>query len=171
MGRAVRWPEPRRAVLDGAPTRPLEAAEWANVMEEARAPGPAFWTSHCGGRPLSPHALWGGQDRSVIACPLHGGGASRPWSRDWPGDALTRAFGGPVTRVAVEPSDGVYRLSVTTAAGTRRLLYDEAHERLAAVLGWGAMPSPPDRVVRSASGFHAEGVGLGHRVGLCLGAP
>ena len=49
------------------------------------------------------------------------------------------------------------------------VLYDDAHRALAAVLGWGALPSPPDRVTRTATGFRAEGVGAGHRVGLCLG--
>jgi hypothetical protein len=168
-GPRVRWPEPRRALLDGPLLAPLAEEEWARVVEESRSAGPAHWTSHCGGRPLSAHALWGGGDRSVVACPLHDASSARPWRRTWPDAALAGAFGGRVSDIRIAPEDGVYHVAVTTPAGPQRLLYDEAHRRLAAALGWGAMPSPPDRVVRAAGGFRAEGVGLGHRVGLCLG--
>jgi hypothetical protein len=149
--------------------RPLDGAEWERVIEESRAPGPSYWTSHCGGRPLSTHTLWGDGDRSAVACPVHGAASTRPWVRIWPDEALARAFGAPVSRVDVTWPDGVYHLEVTTPRGAENLLYDEAHERLAAALGWGAMPSPPERVARTGAGFRAEGVGLGHRVGLCLG--
>jgi stage II sporulation protein D len=168
-GPRVRWPEPRRALLDGPPLAPLGTDEWAAIVAEARAPGPASWTSHCGGRPLSRHAVWGGGDDRVVACPLHDASSARPWARTWTDAPLARAFGRAVSRLEVAPEDGVYRIAVTTAAGREGLLYDEAHRRLAAELGWGAMPSPPDRIVRTAGGFRAEGVGLGHRVGLCLG--
>jgi hypothetical protein len=139
------------------------------VVEHARTAGPAYWTSHCGGRPLSPHEVWGAGDRRVQACPLHDAATSRPWSRTWTDAALARAFDGTVSAMEVAPQDGVYRIGVRTPAGLQRLLYDDAHRRLASVLGWSALPSPPDRIVRTAGGFRAEGVGLGHRVGLCLG--
>ena len=170
-GPRVRWPVPERAIADGPPAAPLEAGEWEEARAEALRPGPAQWTSHCGGRPLSSHAVWGDDDDTVAACPVHGPGDRRPWTRTWTDAEVARAFGGPVQRIAVTWPEGVFRLEVTTAAGTQGLLYDDAHARLARVLGWGGMPSPPDRVVRGGNGFRAEGVGLGHRVGLCLGPP
>jgi hypothetical protein len=173
-GPRVRWPSPRRAVVEDEPVRPLADEDWALIVEAARRPGPMHWTSHCGGRPLSEYAVWGSGDRSAPACPVHAGGApSHPWTRFWPDEALERAFGGRVTRLEAVSDDGVLRLLVEAGGATRRLLYDDAHRALASVLGWDALPSPPDRVTRAAAGFRAEGVGAGHRVGLCLdgGAP
>ena len=53
-------------------------------------------------------------------------------------------------------------------AGSRVLRYDEAHRLLAEVLGWDALPSPASRLRPVAEGYEVEGVGSGHRVGLCL---
>ena len=167
-GPRLRWPSPRRAIAEGDAMRPVEDEEWARMVEDSRRPGPMYWTSHCGGRPLSAWAVWGSGDRTAASCPLHAG-TSRAWSRSWPDDALARAFGGRVTRIEVAPEDGVWRLFVATPGQTRRLLYDDAHRALAAVLGWDALPSPPDRVTRAGAGYRAEGAGSGHRVGLCLG--
>jgi hypothetical protein len=64
---------------------------------------------------------------------------------------------------------GRWRLAVTTASGREALSWDATHARLAAVLGWGALPSPADRVARDGAAFRAFGRGDGHRVGLCLG--
>jgi len=168
-GPRLRWPSPRRAIAEDDAVRPVDDEDWARMVEASRRSGPMHWTSHCGGRPLSAWAVWGSGDRTAASCPLHGAGTSRPWTRSWPDDALARAFGGRVTRIEVSPEDGVLRLLVETAGASRRLLYDDAHRALAAVLGWDALPSPPDRVTRAANGFRAEGVGSGHRVGLCLG--
>jgi stage II sporulation protein D len=168
-GPRLRWPSPTRAITDDDAVRPVQNEEWARMVEASRRPGPMHWTTHCGGRPLSAHAVWGSGDRTAVSCPLHAAGTVRPWARSWDDDALARAFGGRVTRIEVAPEDGVLRLLVETPAATRRLLYDDAHRALAAVLGWDALPSPPDHITRTAGGFRAEGVGAGHRVGLCLG--
>jgi hypothetical protein len=70
----------------------------------------------------------------------------------------------------VRYDDGVWGLEIETGEGGPRVLhYDEAHRALAAVLGWASLPSPADRAFPLANGWRAEGVGLGHRVGLCLG--
>lgn len=167
-GPRLRWPSPRRAIAEDEAVRPVEDAEWARMVEASRRPGPMHWTTHCGGRPLSAYAVWGSGDRTAASCPLHAAGTARPWTRSWGDDALARAFDGRVTRIEVAPEDGVFRLLVETPAATRRLLYDDAHRALAAVLGWDALPSLPDRVTRTTAGFRAEGVGAGHRVGLCL---
>jgi stage II sporulation SpoD-like protein len=168
-GPRLHWPSPRRAVAADDAVRPVEDEQWARMVEAARRPGPMHWTSHCGGRPLSAWAVWGSGDRTALACPLHAAGTARPWTRAWSGEAVARAFGGRVTRLEVAPEDGVFHLLVETPGATRRLLYDDAHRALASVLGWDALPSPPDRITRTANGFRAEGVGSGHRVGLCLG--
>ncbi len=167
-GPRLRWPSPRQPMVESAPVRALADEEWTAIVAAARQPGPAHWTAHCGGQPLSEHAVWGGGDRHAPACPLHAGAPPAPWTRFWPDDALARAFGGRVTRLEATVEDGVHRLLVESGGTTRRLLYDDAHRTLASVLGWDALPSPPDHVTRAAAGFRAEGVGAGHRVGLCL---
>jgi hypothetical protein len=168
-GPRLRWPSPRQPVVEDAAVRPVDDEEWARMVEAARQPGPVYWTSHCGGSPLSEYAVWGRGDHQAPACPVHGGAPAHPWTRFWPDGALERAFGGRVTRAEVTLEGGVHRLVIESGGTTRRLLYDEAHRALASVLGWDALPSPPDRVTRAGAGFRAEGVGSGHRVGLCLG--
>jgi len=171
LDRAPRWPEADRfqpAPAEAVPPA-LDAVEWDGMVARARLPGPDQWTSHCGGRPLSPHALWGGKDHAAPPCPRHHGGGSRPWRRIWSRSAVERAFGLPVERMRVGDVDGTWALRVEGPSGTRSFDYDTAHRRLAGVLGWGALPSPADTVEADADGFVARGVGLGHRVGLCLG--
>jgi hypothetical protein len=167
-GPRLRWPSPRQPVVESAPVRALEDEEWTAIVAAARQPGPVHWTAHCGGQPLSEYAVWGRGDRRAPPCPLHAGAPPAPWTRFWPDDALQQAFGARVTRIDATVEDGVHRLLVESGGTTRRLLYDDAHRALASVLGWDALPSPPDRVTRAAAGFRAEGVGSGHRVGLCL---
>lgn len=173
-GPAVSWRTPTEPLLfvrpaaaekDGAP---LERATWEAMARGAREPGPRQWTSHCGGHPLSAHAVWGGEDQRVWAC-AHHPGPSAPWSRLWSDQDLRTVFGSRVRSMEVTEVGGVWRLAVETASGHEALRYDDAHRLLAATLGWAAVPSPATRIVREASGWRAEGLGLGHRVGLCLG--
>jgi hypothetical protein len=173
-GPRVSWRTPTEPLLFVPPEAeerdeaPLDAAAWEAMARGACDPGPRQWTSHCGGRPLSAHEVWGSEDQRVWACAQHPG-PSAPWSRRWSEQDLRTIFGGRVRSMGVEEVDGVWRLAVETASGHEALSYDDAHRRLAATLGWAAMPSPAARIVREASGFRGEGFGLGHRVGLCLG--
>jgi hypothetical protein len=173
IGRGPRlvWPSSRRAIPSGGPFAPIDDGLWSRIQAAAREAGPDQWTSHCGGQPLSAHAVWGNGDHEVHACTLHGPASARPWSRDWSAADLARAFGAAVRCVRVRSEDGVWGLEVETdgEGGPRLLRFDEAHRVLAAVLGWGALPSPADRAFPAGDGWRAEGVGLGHRVGLCLG--
>ncbi|HSD29776.1 MAG TPA: hypothetical protein VLL75_20905 [Vicinamibacteria bacterium] len=171
-GPAVSWPSPKAPVLlasreagDGAR---FDAVAWDAVVRRAREAGPRQWTSHCGGRPLSAHAVWGNGDSRVWSCERHHE-PSRPWTRTWDDATVDEAFGGKVRSLAVRETNGVWTLVTETAAGASAYSYDDAHRRLAAKLGWAALPSPADTVVRAAGTWRAEGVGLGHRVGLCLG--
>jgi hypothetical protein len=175
-GPRVGWPTPDRPVLFERPGReraspPIDDDEWERIGALARESGPDRWTSHCGGAPRSAAKLWGGSDHRVFACPRHAPQDRAPWSRLWPAAVVDRAFGGRVESLRVEDvGDEPWRLVVTTEAARLPLSYDEAHARLAAVLGWDALPSPADRVSRDGRGFRASGRGLGHCVGLCLGA-
>jgi hypothetical protein len=174
-GPRVSWRGPEQPLLlrtrapIAAATPGLDDAAWARALAASPTAGPALWTGHCGGAPLSPHAVWGNGDRRVFVCPRHDASASRPWSRFWSDADLTRAIGAPVESLAVAWPDGVWTLEVVAGGARQALRYDDAHRALADAMGWGALPSPAMRVSRAGYGWRAEGVGLGHRVGLCLG--
>jgi hypothetical protein len=169
-GPRVRWTAPVRAVMladprgTGGRNPGLDGETWGWIRAAAREHGPRLWTAHCGGAPLSAHAVWGNGDRSVSVCSRHAARRT-PWTRRWSDEDLARAFGGPVASAVVLDVGGVWTLRV----GERELRFDEAHRRLAEVLGWDALPSPASRIRRLDGGWEAEGVGSGHRVGLCLG--
>jgi hypothetical protein len=165
------WLDPRHARVDRrgpAPAR-FDAAARERIHAAARAPGPSHFTGHCGGAPLSERYVWGRGDASATACPRHAPGSVAAWRRTWPLTALRRAFGAEPSDVRVDDEDGVWRLAIALPGGARRLPFDDAHRALAESLGWDALPSPAARVRRTTAGFEAEGVGAGHRVGLCLG--
>lgn len=178
-GPDIEWISPTRAqVVESRSAEPnhLDDAAWERVQARALRSGPALWSAHCGGEPLSSRAVWGAGSDSSESCPRH----SRPvasWSRFLPQDALDRAFGVTAVKLTAVEQDGVRRTEVSSAssnspfpsgAQTRFLLYDEIHRALAPSLSWDALPSPPDRYVEVPGGFRAEGRGSGHRVGLCL---
>ncbi len=146
----------------------LDDIEWSRGMAMAAEDGPAFWTGHCGGAPLSPHAVWGNGDRRVTVCPRHGSSSSRPWNRFWSEAEVRSAFGAPADGLSIDWPDGVWTLVVRAGDSPRSWHYDDAHRALAARLGWGALPSPATTVSRVSGGWRVAGVGLGHRVGLCL---
>lgn len=170
LGPSPQWPTPRapRVDLQEGPAE-IAGPEWSEMQAKARGPGPSQWSSHCGGRPLSPHALWGGGDLSAPPCPRHHGGQTRAWQRTWTAADVGKAFAAPIDKIEPGHHQGVWVLRVTGSNATRSYSYDEAHRRLARILGWGALPSPADEIVPVAGGFLVKGVGLGHRVGLCLG--
>jgi hypothetical protein len=170
-GPRVRWSSPTRVALLAAP-RETDASEpaldpetWSQILALAREGGPRQWTGHCGGTPLSAHFVWGNGDRSVVPCPRHSRATAVPWTRRWTDAAVAQALGEGVASLAVTEVEGVW----TLRAESLELRYDEAHRRLARVLGWDALPSPAESVRRVPGGFEARGFGFGHRVGLCLG--
>ena len=171
LGPHPSWPQPDLSRMPSGvdETPPIEPREWEEMRARSRRPGHSQWTSHCGGRPLSPHVLWGQGDTAAPPCPRHHAGQSRPWRRTWSRSEAEKAFGGPVESLAVVHDSGKWMLRLSGPAGTRQLDYDEAHRRIARILGWGALPSPADDVFPGPDGFHLRGLGLGHRVGLCLG--
>lgn len=180
-GPVPRWLRPDSAVHEKEMAKDLSDAEWTKATAGVREQnGPDMWTADCGGEPVSPHFIWGGGDRRVTACPRHPKGRSRVWRREWPERDLTAVFGSRAQAIEVTDVDGQWMLRVTLGspavsgrpaapALTLTLTYDEAHRRLAQRLGWDAMPAPAARVSRTGGGFVAEGVGFGHRAGLCLG--
>jgi len=168
-GPRLAWPAAGQAVELKTAAAPLDDALWREISSQAARPGPSHWTSHCGGVPLSAHYVWGSGSRTAAPCPLHGPTESRPWTRLWAAAEVQKAFGPGVRELRVVERDGAWRLRIDTAESTRELLYDQVHRLLAVPLGWGALPSPATQIVRALGGFRATGVGLGHRVGLCLG--
>ncbi len=172
QGPRLEWLTPTQArVISPASATWLETGQipevlWEKMLEKSREPGPAYWSAHCGGDPLSPHALWGNGDRAVQPCPHHPQPA-RPWSRLWSHDVISKAFG-PQVDLSLEWPDGVWTLCVRSAGKTTPLNYDQAHRRLFSVAGWDAMPSPARSIRKTDQGYELEGVGFGHRVGLCL---
>jgi hypothetical protein len=176
-GPVPRWLRPEAVTNERDIAADLSDAEWTEAARDvgARPLGTDLWSADCGGEPASPHFIWGGGDRRVTVCPRHPKGSGRPWRRDWPAADLVAVFGTRPEAIEVATVDGQWMLKVRLSARERgrgstavALTYDEVHRRLAERLGWDAMPSPASRVRRSAAGFVAEGVGFGHRVGLCL---
>ncbi len=164
------WIDPRRARVDpyGPAYAPLDQDAWQRARDAAARQGPRHFSGHCGGRPLSERYVWGAGDAQPTVCARHASGASAAWRRVWPRAALRRAFGTLPQDLRVDDADGVWHLVLTGPTVRSRLLFDDAHRRLAQVLGWDALPSPATRVRAVPAGFEAEGVGAGHRVGLCL---
>lgn len=174
-GPLVTWVTPRRAeaaTFDrGVAPEYLDDEAWRRVLALAARDGPSHFTGHCGGAPLSSFEVWGRGPREASRCPRHGPGNAAEWERFLPDAALARAFGGEVVSLRVVASGGVRRARVETRERTVALLYDDLHRALAPLLGWDALPSPPDSFARTAGGFLARGRGAGHRVGLCLAEP
>jgi hypothetical protein len=169
QGPRLDWRDPIRAVAtEDALTPALSEEEWQRALAESRQLGPHLWTGHCGGHPLSERAVWGGANDAALPCPRHSAEADA-WERHWPATAVARAFGGAVTRMEVSDREGQWVLLVWRDRQSESFTYDEAHRRIASVLGWDAMPSPGDRIEATGRGYRMTGVGHGHRVGLCLG--
>ncbi len=168
LGPRMDWTDPRHGTPLPGELPGLSDAAWAAIREASRNPGPDQWTSHCGGLPLSPRAVWGSGSAAAPPCPRHPAPAA-PWTRLWTAAQVREAFGATVERMEAGDEDGVRVLRVWTEGAPRSLRYDQAHRLVAAVLGWDALPSPPEAVERVEGGFRVRGHGLGHRVGLCLG--
>lgn len=171
-GPQMRWITPRRAARpaehEEAP-RAIQDREWSAMVALAGRPGPALWSSDCGGKPLSSHTLWGDGNQQVFPCPRHTAATAHLWQRLWKPADLARAFGGPVEGLEIRFPEGVWTLSVHRSDGRKNFRFDEAHRRLARILGWNALPSPADEIQATPEGFQVRGVGQGHRVGICLG--
>ena len=155
----------------------LSDAEWSRAVRDARTQpnGTDLWSADCGGAPASPHFIWGGGDRRVTVCRRHSKASGRLWRREWSAADLAAVFGARPEAMDVATIDGQWFLKIrlpgreaSRHATTLTLAYDDVHSRLAARMGWDALPAPASRVSRSGAGFVAEGVGFGHRVGLCL---
>ncbi|HJV89187.1 MAG TPA: hypothetical protein VJ623_02690 [Holophagaceae bacterium] len=167
-GPRLDWTDPTHAreLREPAP-EPLSQDDWERIQRLAAAPGPALWSAHCGGAPLSPQRVWGWGEATAAPCPRHAAPAA-PWSRTWPREALARVFGAEPQSIRLTPPAEPWGLVVLGAGLRRTYGFDEVHRRIAAVLGWDALPSPADRVDLGGEGLRLRGVGQGHRVGLCL---
>jgi hypothetical protein len=169
QGPRLDWKDSAHAQEEASVLEPLSDGDWSRMQALANKPGPAFWSAHCGGTPLSTQRVWGWGEATAEHCPRHSG-TSTSWTRNWPPQALEQAFGASIEAIFMEPSSGVWKLTVIRDGLRSSYTFDEAHRRIAGVLGWDALPSPADRLERSVTGaVRLFGVGQGHRVGLCLG--
>jgi hypothetical protein len=170
QGPPLDWTNPTQArEVAGEPeSGALSEGDWGRIEALATIPGPAFWTAHCGGSPLSTQQVWGWGEATAAPCPRHVGPAAA-WIRIWRRQDLERAFGSGIESISLEPQPGVWGLTLARNGLRKTYGYDDAHRRIAAVLGWDALPSPADRVELTDEGLRLQGVGQGHRVGLCLG--
>jgi hypothetical protein len=177
-GPDVEWTSPTSVRLASRTDRGhasdvLDGEAWARVVDASSRPGPWAWTAHCGGAPLSAHAVWGGPgeaDDSWLACPRHrnDGSASAPWARNLREADLHAVFGEDVLSMSAMETEGQRATRVSLGSTDLVLAYDDLHRRLAVRMGWNVLPSPPDRFIRQRDGWRAEGRGFGHRVGICL---
>ncbi len=178
FGPEVSWPTPRMALVTLPSPSPsgrdvfqalLDEEEWTAAIESSENPGPALWSTDCGGEPLSARAVWGAGSDQVFPCPRPSAGTpALTWSRVLLDDTLREAFRQHVVAIqSIEP-DGVRRTRVSLTSGSVELLYDDLHRRLARVAGWDSLPSPPDSWNRVPGGWRVQGRGKGHRVGYCL---
>lgn len=179
FGPHVDWPRPDAATLEASPAprsrsfvpeTVLSDGEWALALESAACPGASLWSGHCGGRPLSEREVWGSGSATAIPCERAARHAqAAPWTRVITDETLASLFHRKVLSVEAVERGGVRKTGITFPDGRQELLWDDLHQRLAQVAGWGALPSPPDSWSRTGSGWKAVGRGRGHRVGYCLG--
>ncbi|HJW31729.1 MAG TPA: hypothetical protein VJ505_00050 [Holophagaceae bacterium] len=168
QGPRLDWTDPTRArETREADPAPLSDAEWERMVRLGQMPGPALWSAHCGGAPLSARRVWGWGEATAVPCARHTG-PSATWVRTWRRAEVERAFGPEVDSIALAPEAGVWGLILTRRGVRKTLGFDEAHRRIAGVLGWDALPSPADRLEVTTEGVRLHGAGSGHRVGLCL---
>lgn len=170
QGPRLDWTNPARAREAVAETESerLADGDWDRLEARAKDPGPAFWTAHCGGNPLSTQRVWGWGEAAIAPCPRHAS-PSAIWIRTWNRQELEKAFGAGIASISLVPEPGVWGLSITRNGVRKTYGYDEAHRRIAALKGWDALPSPADRIEMTGEGLRLHGVGQGHRVALCLG--
>jgi hypothetical protein len=170
MGEGPRldWSTPSMAREEDMAIKPLMDVDWSRIEELAKQPGPFLWTAHCGGHPLSTQRVWGWGDTTAEPCPRHSGTLAT-WSRTWHQVDLEEAFGKGIETLFLEPETSRWGLTVVQRGHRKTYGYDEAHRRIASVLGWDALPSPADRLEPTAEGVRLFGEGQGHRIGLCLG--
>jgi hypothetical protein len=146
----------------------MDDETWREISIRAKSPGPSLWTSHCGGKPLSPHAIWGNGSSEAAYCTRHTQPTHR-WERSWDREKLEKQIGEQIVSAQIVWPKGQWTLRIQTTTRNRDFNYDAAHRLLVPIAGWGALPSPADSVWLTDNRIHANGFGLGHRVGLCLG--
>ena len=167
-GPRVEWPTPTSPKEIAPVSDPIDDETWKAITIGAKSPGPNFWTSHCGGEPLSPMAIWGNGSTKADPCPRHPR-PTRPWEREWDRKSLEKQVGEQITSAQVIWLKGRWTLRLQTPSRNIDLNYDAAHRLLTPLAGWAALPSPADSVWLTDNKIRAKGHGLGHRVGLCLG--
>jgi YD repeat-containing protein len=167
-GPRMEWLTPQLAKETGQFAEPMDSSLWMAAQSRSQSPGPSFWTSHCGGKPLSPYAVWGSGSAEATACQRHQQPAHR-WERAWDRAKIEKTLGGQITSAQIVWPKGQWTLRIETSGRTRDFNYDSAHRLIAPIAGWDGLPSPAESIWLSGTKIHLQGFGSGHRVGLCLG--
>ncbi|MDR0498740.1 MAG: hypothetical protein LBH03_03260, partial [Holophagales bacterium] len=102
IGRGPRtdWSTPGLAKEVGQVLSPIDDEIWKEIIVRAKYPGPSLWTSHCGGKPLSPLAIWGSGSGEAAACPRHTQPAHY-WERAWDRGKLEKQVGGQIVSAQI----------------------------------------------------------------------
>ena len=168
--RTSRWAEVARM----AASRTAGAVVWFG-----EAPAATLYHADCGGHTSDASAVWGGRGFPYLAGVEDDGpaeGAHMTWRYTATVDAVRRALArdprtrsdGPLEIAVVERDDaGRATMIALTRNRETRVRAETVREVLTAAFGPRAIRSTRFDVRRDAAGFHFEGRGFGHGVGLC----
>lgn len=167
---------------NGSNDHALEAVRvtTGNVLVREGRVVSGFITACCGGRTVTPAALWGvadSGDHASVECRSCSNSPYFSWTRSLAASsiavALSDASGETVRadyalRTDRDRAGWVRTVHVAAGARDRRLSGDEFRMTIGRRLGWDALPSPNFSVARERGDFVFRGAGFGHGIGLCL---
>ena len=147
------------------------------VLEWKGAPAAVFYTASCGGHTERPSAVWSGAEDPPFLPAKHDGACQGEprWAAEIPAQDLQRALAASGFRGTLR--DLSRRGRTGSGRGRELVLEGLVPDRIAAtdfrtlvgrVLGWHLVKSTDFTVHRRSGGFHFEGRGFGHGVGLCV---
>lgn len=141
-------------------------------------PASVFYTASCGGHTERPSAVWRGAE-DVPYLPSHADPACAgepTWQSYVPAGELLRAlhaggFRGDAVRslaIAARTASGRVQWVRVDGVAPAEITGENLRTLVGRVLGWQVLRSTLFEVTRTSTGFHFEGRGAGHGVGLCV---
>lgn len=160
-----------------AATTAATEATSGRILLYKGAPASIFYTASCGGHTERPSAVWPGADdpaflpaRDDDACE-----GEPSWFADLSANDLTRAlrsagFRGELgdIRVAARNDSGRATLLRLDGLTPAQISGQDLRTMVGRTLSWQLIKSTMFEIRRTATGFHFEGRGSGHGVGLCV---
>jgi stage II sporulation protein D len=161
-----------------ASTRRAAGVTAGQVLLDHGVPASVFYTASCGGHTERPSAVWpGAVDPAFLPSRPDDACDGEPaWSSDIPIADMTRAlrtgrFKGDLLRnISVSRRTSSGRASWLHLDGLvpREISGEDLRTLVGRTLGWQLVRSTAFDVRRTGAGFHFEGHGAGHGVGLCV---